>query len=64
MTTSFYKNGKLKDKEIVSALRQVADQYENGELIEVRDLLQDIVDAIDEFESDQEWWQCLTQEKS
>ena len=55
MTTSFYKNGKLKDKEIVSALRQVADQYENGELIEVRDLLQDIVDAIDEFESDQEW---------
>ena len=55
MTTNFYKNGKLKDKEIVSALRQVADQYENGELIEVRDLLQDIVDAIDEFESDQEW---------
>ena len=55
MTTTFYKNGKLKDKEITSALRQVVDQYENGELIEVRDLLQDIVDAIDEFESDQEW---------
>ena len=55
MTLTFYKNGKLKDKKIVSALRQVAEQYENGELIEVRDLLQDIVDAIDEFESDQEW---------
>lgn len=51
----FYKSGKLKDKEIVSALRQAADDYENGELIEVRDLLQDIVDAIDEFESEQEW---------
>ncbi len=55
MTTGFYKHGKLQDKEIVSALRKVADQYENGELIEVRDLLQDIVDSIDEFESDQEW---------
>jgi hypothetical protein len=51
----FYKNGKLEDKKIASALRQAAEQYENGELIEVRDLLQDIVDAIDEFESDQEW---------
>lgn len=36
-------------------LRSAADNYENGELIEVRDLLQDIVDAIDEFESEQEW---------
>ena len=51
----FYKNGELEDKEIVSALRQAAEQYENGELIEVRDLLQEIVDAIDEFESDKEW---------
>ena len=51
----FYKNGELEDKEIASALRKAVDQYENGELIEVRDLLQDIVDAIDEFESDQEW---------
>ena len=51
----FYKKGKLKDKEITAALLQAAADYENGELIEVRDLLQDIVDAIDEFESDQEW---------
>ncbi len=51
----FYKNGELKDKEITAALKQAADGYENGELIEVRDLLQDIVDAIDEFLSDQEW---------
>ena len=46
----FYKNGELEDKKIVEALRKAADAYENGELIEVRDLLQDIVDAIDEFE--------------
>lgn len=55
MQMTFYKNGKLKDKKIESALRQAADDYENGELIEVRDLLQDIVDAINEFESDKEW---------
>lgn len=51
----FYKNGELQDKEIVAAIRKAADSYENGELIEARDLLQDVVDAIDEFESDQEW---------
>ena len=51
----FYRDGKLEDREIESALHQAADDYANGELIEVRDLLQEIVDAIDEFESDQEW---------
>lgn len=54
-TMRFYKNGKLMDEEIASALRQAVNEFENGELIEVRDLLQDIVDAIDEFESDAEW---------
>ena len=46
----FLKNGELEDKKIVDALRKAADDYENGEIIEVRDLLQDIVDAINEFE--------------
>ena len=45
----FYKNGELKDKKIVEALRKAADDYENGALIETRDLLLEIVDAIDEF---------------
>lgn len=45
----FYKNGELKDKKIVEALRKAADWYEDGAIVEVRDLLQDIVDAIDEF---------------
>lgn len=51
----FMKNGKLEDKKIVNALREAVGAYEDGELIEVRDLLQDIVDAIDEFESNEEW---------
>jgi hypothetical protein len=45
----FFKNGELADKGIESALRKAADDFANGELIEVRDLLADIVDAIDEF---------------
>lgn len=46
----FYKNGELQDKKIVAALRRAADDYENGEIAEVRDLLVDIVNAIDEWE--------------
>lgn len=45
----FYKKGKLEDKKIEMALRGAADSYANGELIEVRDLLSEIVSAIDEF---------------
>ena len=44
METKFYSHGQLNDKE----------QYENGEIIEVHDLLIDIVDAIDEFYAAQE----------
>jgi len=50
----FYKNGKLEDKKIETALRKAADDYANGELIEVRDLLMDIVIAIDDFTDDYE----------
>lgn len=50
MTNRFIKsNGELKDKKIISALRKAANDYENGEIAEVRDLLADIVNAIDEF---------------
>ena len=54
MKTKFYSYGQLNDKEIAAALRKAADQYENGEIIEVHDLLIDIVDAIDEFYAAQE----------
>lgn len=45
----FFKNGKLDDKKIEAALRKAADDYENGELIEVWNLLFEIICAIDEF---------------
>lgn len=50
----FYKNGKLKDKQIVAALRQAADDYDNGEIIEVKGVLIDIINAITEFEDNEE----------
>ena len=50
----FYRNGKLKDVEIELSLRRAADMYANGELIEVRDLLADVVNAIDEFTDNEE----------
>lgn len=45
----FIKHGELQDKSIVTALQRAAKDYENGELIEVRDLLLEIAGAIDEF---------------
>lgn len=50
MTNRFLINGQLKDKEITSALIQAAKDYENGEISETRDLLFDIIHAIDEWE--------------
>lgn len=50
----FYKKGKLEDKKIEAALRKAADDYADGALIEVRDLLADIVNAIDEFAEQEE----------
>lgn len=50
MEMRFFKNGELKDKEIVKALQQAAVDYENGEIAEVRELLVDIVQSIDEFD--------------
>lgn len=48
----FYKNGELKDKKIVAALRQAADDYENGEILEVKGVLIDIINAITDFEQE------------
>lgn len=54
MEMRFFKNGQLKDKEIVKALQQAAVDYDNGEIAEVRDLLVDIVQVIDEFDNQYE----------
>lgn len=45
----FFKNGKLEDGKIIDSLHKAAEDYENGEIVEVRDLLMDIIGAIDEF---------------
>lgn len=41
--------GELNDTEIIKALRQAADDYENGEIEEVHDLLIEITNAIETF---------------
>lgn len=50
--SKFFKKGELQDKQIVDALRQAAEDYENGEIAEVQGVLFEIVDAITEWE---EW---------
>ena len=39
----------LNDKEIVKALREAADGYENGEILETADVLWEINDAISAY---------------
>lgn len=52
--------GELNDTEIIKALRQAADDYEDGEVSEVHDLLIEITNAIENFsiahQSDMEGW--------
>ena len=45
----FFKNGKLKDKEIETALREAANNYANGEIWEVKETLEEIINAIKEW---------------
>ena len=51
MANHFIKKGskELKDDKILKALKQAAKDYEDGAIAEVRDVLADIVEAIDEF---------------
>lgn len=52
MDNRFFVGGELLDNHITKALHQAATDYENGEISEVRDLLMEIVDAIDEWASE------------
>ena len=54
METTFFKKGELKDRKIVAALRQAADDYENGEIFEVKCVLVDIINSITEWEEAEE----------
>lgn len=51
MEMKFLKRGELQDNEIVEALKNAADDYEDGCIADVRDLLVEIVNAIDEWEA-------------
>lgn len=50
MKNRFFDNGELADKKIVSALKRAAKGYENGEIIETRDVLLEIVAAIHKWD--------------
>ena len=52
MKNKFFKNGELQDKQIVKALHHAAEDYENGEIFEVKCVLVDIINAITDFEND------------
>lgn len=47
----FFKKGELQDKQIVKALHQAAEGYENGEIAETKDVLIEIINAITDFEN-------------
>ena len=49
MANRFYKNGELKDSDIIAAIRRAADDYEDGAIVEARDLLAEIIFAIDDY---------------
>lgn len=52
MENKYFKYGELQDQKITEDLLKAAENYENGEIIEVRDMLEDILSAIKEWEYD------------
>lgn len=48
----FFKKRELRDKDIIAALHKAAEDYENGEIIEVKDVLIEIINAITDFEQE------------
>lgn len=51
-TTSLYDGDSLDDKEIVEIIKEAADDYEGGAILEAHDKLLAVVDAIAEFNND------------
>lgn len=45
----FIKNGQLNDTLVLAAIKTALDDFENGAIMEARDTLADIVNAIDEW---------------
>ena len=51
-TAGLYDGDSLDDKEIVKIIKEAADDYENGAILEAHDKLLAVVDAIAEFNND------------
>lgn len=45
----YIKNGDLQDDEIIASIYMAANEYENGEVMEARDRMLEIIAAIDEY---------------
>lgn len=52
MVNKFLKNGKLQDEKISEPLRTAVNDFDNGELTEVANTLNEIVHAINDFKKD------------
>ena len=50
MNERFIIYGKLRDIEIINALKEAVYDFEDGAILEVRDVLAEIVEAIDEYD--------------
>ncbi len=50
----YFKNGELQDERILASINAAAKEYEDGEIIEVRDRMLEIIAAIDEFIAESE----------
>jgi hypothetical protein len=50
MSNKFIEYGRLQDMEIINALKESMYDYEDGAILEVRDVLEEIVKAIDEWD--------------
>lgn len=50
MKNKYFENGELKDEQIYNALLQAADTYKKGDILDVWDELQKIINAIKKYE--------------
>ena len=50
MNNRFIEYGRLKDVEIINALKEAVYDYEDGEILEARNVLEEIIKAIDEWD--------------
>lgn len=50
MNNRFIEYGRLKDVEIINTLKEAIYNYEDGAILETRDVLEEIIKAIDEWD--------------